>query len=53
MEKLGMVEKLDDLGCIIIPKRFRETLNLQTNDEVELFLAEDCGKKILCIRKLK
>ena len=53
MEKVGIVTNLGDLDFITIPKKFRENLNLQENDEVELFLAEDSGKKILCIRKLK
>lgn len=53
MENKGFIQTIDNLGCIIIPKRFRETLNLQANNEVELFLAEDNGKKVLCIRKLK
>lgn len=37
-ETIGVKRKLDPLGRIVIPKEFRDTINLKEGEEVEMFL---------------
>lgn len=36
----GIVRKIDDLGRIVIPKEIRKTLNVKSNDDIEI-IADD------------
>ncbi len=36
----GIVRKIDDLGRIVIPKEIRKTLNIKSNDDIEI-IADD------------
>ena len=40
-ETKGMIRKIDELGRIVIPKEFRKTLGIKTNDPVEIFMVKD------------
>ena len=37
----GLTRNLDELGRIVIPKEFRQELNLRQKDKVEIFLLQD------------
>ncbi len=45
MAKMGPVRKIDDLGCVVIPKEFRKTFNWPIGMEVEISAAD--GKVIV------
>ena len=38
MRSLGYIRRIDDLGRIQIPKEFRERLNIEAGQELELVL---------------
>lgn len=40
-ETKGIKRKLDDLGRVVLPKEFRESLKLNKNDEVEIYLLQE------------
>lgn len=40
-ETKGMIRKIDELGRIVIPKEFRKSLGIKTNDPVEIFMVKD------------
>lgn len=40
-ETRGVIRKIDELGRVVLPKEFRDTLNLKEKDEVEIFLLKD------------
>ena len=49
MEKIkatGVVRKLDKLGRIVLPKELRDSMNIQADDHMEIFM-EDDGSIIL------
>lgn len=37
----GIARKIDNLGRITLPKEFRDTLKVNINDEVEMYLLQD------------
>lgn len=37
----GVIRSLDNLGRIVIPKEFRNELNIEEKDELQIFLLED------------
>lgn len=37
----GITRPLDNLGRIVIPKEFRNELNIEEKDELQIFLLED------------
>ncbi len=37
----GLVRKIDDLGRIVIPKELRKTLNIKSDDDIEISAEED------------
>lgn len=37
----GLTRKLDNLGRITLPKEFRDTLNIDIKDKVEIYLLQD------------
>ena len=37
----GLTRKLDNLGRITLPKEFRDTLNINIKDKVEIYLLQD------------
>lgn len=40
-ETIGIRRKLDNLGRIVIPKEFRDTLKVKVQDEMEIYLVKD------------
>lgn len=38
MKSTGIVRKIDDLGRIVIPKEIRNLLNIQNNDNIEIYI---------------
>lgn len=40
-ETRGVIRKVDKLGRIVIPKEFRNTLNLKVEDDAEIYLLKD------------
>ncbi len=39
--KAAVIRKIDALGRIVLPKEIRTTLNINNNDELEIFVDED------------
>ncbi len=39
--KAAMVRKIDGLGRIVLPKEIRTIFNINSNDELEIFVDED------------
>lgn len=37
----GIIRKIDDLGRIVLPKEFRDKLNFQDNEKVDMKLVGD------------
>ena len=48
-ETMGIIRQLDLLGRVVIPKEFREMLNINEKDKIEIFLLQDG----LFMRKIK
>ena len=40
-ETRGVIRKIDNLGRIVIPKEFRDVLNLKIKDDAEIYLLKD------------
>ncbi len=40
-ETRGIIRKLDELGRVVLPKEFRDTLELKEKDKVEIYLLQD------------
>ena len=40
-ETKGTKRKIDDLGRVVLPKTFRESLNLNKKEEVEIYLLQE------------
>ncbi len=38
MKSTGIVRKIDELGRIVIPKEIRNVLNIQCNDDIEIYV---------------
>ncbi|MGN1379372.1 MAG: AbrB/MazE/SpoVT family DNA-binding domain-containing protein [Bacilli bacterium] len=38
MKSTGIIRKIDDLGRIVIPKEIRNLLNIQNNDNIEIYI---------------
>ena len=38
MKATGVVRRIDDLGRIVIPKEIRNLLNIQNNDNIEIYI---------------
>lgn len=51
-ETRGVIRKIDELGRVTLPKEFRDTLELEEKDEIEIFLLKD-GFYIRKIQKLE
>ena len=41
MKATGVVRRVDDLGCIVIPKEIRRTLRIREGDPLEIFTDRD------------
>lgn len=41
MKDTGIIRKIDDLGRIVIPKEIRKTFNLDSGDDIEIYLEQD------------
>lgn len=37
----GNLRRVDEMGRIVIPKKVRESLNLQSEDPIEIFVEDD------------
>lgn len=46
MKATGIVRRIDDLGCVVIPKEIRRTLRMREGDPLEIFGGRD-GEAIL------
>ena len=42
MKSTGILKSVDELGRIVLPKKMRETLDIDIRDKVELFVEGDC-----------
>ncbi len=40
-ETKGIKRKIDDLGRVVLPKEFREVLNLNKKEKVEIYLLQE------------
>ena len=40
-ETMGIIRQLDLLGRVVIPKEFREMLNINEKDKIGIFLLQD------------
>lgn len=40
-ETRGIRRKLDNLGRVVLPKEFRDTLKVNIKDEIEIYLLQD------------
>lgn len=38
MKSTGIIRRIDDLGRIVIPKEIRNLLNIQTDDNIEIYI---------------
>ena len=38
MKSTGIIRRIDDLGRIVIPKEIRNILNIQTDDNIEIYI---------------
>ncbi len=41
MKATGILRKVDELGRIVLPIELRRTLDIATQDELEIYVAED------------
>jgi transcriptional pleiotropic regulator of transition state genes len=41
MREIGIVRKVDHLGRIVLPKELRDTMNIQAQDGVEIYVKDD------------
>ncbi|MBQ7325494.1 MAG: AbrB/MazE/SpoVT family DNA-binding domain-containing protein [Clostridia bacterium] len=41
MKATGIVRQIDNLGRFVIPKEIRETMNIESNDSLEIFTEDD------------
>lgn len=39
-ETIGVIRHFDELGRVVIPKEFRDTLNIGEKDAVEIFMTK-------------
>lgn len=40
-ETKGIKRRLDDLGRVVLPKEFRESLKLNKKEEIEIYLIQE------------
>lgn len=54
MKETGIVRRIDDLGCIVIPKEIRRSLKIREGDPLEIFLEKDyvCFKRYSALGSL-
>lgn len=41
MKATGIIRKIDDLGRIVLPIELRRTLDVSTQDELEIYVVDD------------
>ena len=41
MQATGNLRRVDEMGRVVIPKKLRDSLNLQSEDSIEIFVEED------------
>ena len=41
MKATGNLRRVDEMGRVVIPKKLRDSLNLQSEDSIEIFVEED------------
>ena len=41
MKDTGMIRKLDELGCIVIPIKIRNQFNLFEKDQLEIYVKDN------------
>ena len=37
----GNLSKIDNLGCVVIPKSIRKALNIEHNDEISMYVEDE------------
>ena len=42
MKSSGILKSVDELGRIVLPKKMRESLDIDIRDKVEIFVEGDC-----------
>ena len=42
MKSTGILKTVDELGRIVLPKKMRESLDIDIRDKVEIFVEGDC-----------
>ena len=42
MKETGIVRCIDGLGRIVLPKEMRKCMNIDSGDELEIFVEKDC-----------
>ena len=40
MKEIGIVRRIDDLGCVVIPKEIRRTMYIKEENSLEIFIDE-------------
>ena len=48
MKSTGVVRRIDDVGRVVIPKEFRNTLGMEEGTYIEFF--PDCKKGVMVLR---
>ena len=41
MNTIGKIRRIDSLGRIVLPSKFRQSMDWKTNDAVEIYIEED------------
>jgi len=41
MKATGNLRRIDEMGRVVIPKKLRSSLNLKSEDSIEIFIEED------------
>lgn len=49
MKSIGIVRQIDEIGRVVIPKKFRKELNIVKETNVDIFTKDDC----IILRKIE
>lgn len=51
LQNENIIRRIDSLGRITLPKGLRSRLNIDDNDEIEIYTMEHMGKSFVCLTK--
>lgn len=51
LQNENIIRRIDSLGRITLPKGLRSRLNIDDNDEIEIYTMEHMGKSFVCLAK--